>query len=293
MKTNIKFLTIIALAAFSAPSAFAATKCSIANLTRCLDSACAINVNANPAARCQYCGTASAGEPQTGGMRSVSAGASAKFTLTAKQLKDAPGDPGERYAWATTQCLAKVAGCTADDVTEKYDPLIEQSCKAAGISAQMATLQKQAQKKVSKTSCKSTIQACIIADTRCNSDWRACEADADFNKFFSECGVDATGCDEYISEIRTALLSDRDSAIENADELLATIATDYQNARDRKLTAARDACKNGTAREQCIADVCANSMRNKCEPGTDTETSEKAMANLLCKFHDLACDVLE
>ena len=107
--------------------------CSVANLTRCLDSVCAINVGANPAARCQYCGSASAGEPsKSTTMKSISAGAFAKYTISDKELKKAPSDPGERYVWGTKLCLQKVSGCTPDDVTDNYDSLVEQSCKAAG-----------------------------------------------------------------------------------------------------------------------------------------------------------------
>ena len=60
--------------------------CSVANLTRCLDSACAINIGANPAARCQYCGDSSAGTPtQSTAMKSISAGASAKYNISDKE----------------------------------------------------------------------------------------------------------------------------------------------------------------------------------------------------------------
>ena len=79
--------------------------CSTANLIRCLDSACAINIGANPAARCQYCGSSSAGEPEKSmAMKSVSAGSAAKYTISDKELKKAPDDPGERYVWATKKC---------------------------------------------------------------------------------------------------------------------------------------------------------------------------------------------
>ena len=68
--------------------------CSVANLTRCLDSVCAINIGANPAARCQYCGSSNAGEPtKSAGMKSISAGASAKYVISDKELKSAPTEP--------------------------------------------------------------------------------------------------------------------------------------------------------------------------------------------------------
>lgn len=272
------------------PHAYGATSCSRANLTRCLDSACAINIGSNPAARCQYCGTASAGTPQVGGMRSISAGASAKYNLTDKELKKAPTDPGSRYAWATAQCIKKVAGCTTDDVSSAYDSLIEQSCKAAGISAQMATLQAEARKKPTKSSCTTSIRSCIVAANKCGSDWRACEANADFDKFFSACGVDATGCDAYMSAIRSDMISARDSAIANADAAVQGIIKGYQNARENKLTAARTSCRDNASRDACIESVCENNMRNKCAPDFP---GERSMAVQLCKFYELACNVLK
>ena len=86
MKNHNLFLV---MGLFVAPHlAFGA--CSTANLTRCLDSVCAINIGANAAARCQYCGSASAGEPSTAGvMKNITAGNAAKYTISDKELKKA------------------------------------------------------------------------------------------------------------------------------------------------------------------------------------------------------------
>ena len=106
MKNSIYIFSVaIALGAAHANTAHAA--CSVADLTRCLDSVCAINVSSNPAARCQYCGTTDAGTP-TNTMRSVSVGTSAKYNLSAKELQKAPDAPSARYAWAIRQCIARV-----------------------------------------------------------------------------------------------------------------------------------------------------------------------------------------
>lgn len=264
-----------------------ATTCSKANLTRCLDSACAINISSNPAARCQYCGTASAGgAPVSGGMVSVSVGASAKYSFTDKELKKAPTDPGARYAWATEECLKKVTGCTPDDVTDNYDKLIEQSCKAAGISAEMSTLRAKSAKTKSKTSCATDIQACLISDTKCGPDWGKCKEDADFDKFFAACSVEATGCDTYIAAVRTEMQTARGSVKDYTDDIAAA----YQAEREKKLTAAQNGCKDNASRNSCIETVCERSMRNKCATGYDWERS---IATQLCKFHDIACDRLK
>ncbi|MBD5400757.1 hypothetical protein HDR61_03375 [bacterium] len=271
--------------------AIGATTCSKANLTRCLDSACAINVSSNPAARCQYCGTSSAGEPTAGNaMRSVSVGTSAKYSFTDKELKKAPDDPGARYTWATAECIKKVEGCTPDDVTDTYDALIEQSCKAAGISAQMASLRAAASKKKSNASCQTDIQACLIDTTRCGADYSACADNADFDKFFAACSVTATGCDDYASSIRTDLLAARDNAINNADKIIETIVASYQTARNQKEASVRTNCTDNTGRESCITTVCERSMAHKCAAGYE---AERSMATQLCKFHDVACATLK
>ncbi len=275
------------------PSIVAAATCSQMNLTRCLDSVCAINISSNPAARCQYCGTSSAGEPPSAksGMRSLSLGASARYTLTEDELEDAPTDPGQRYVWATAQCLKKVDGCTADDVSDTYDELIEQSCRAAGVSAQMTETLANANKvTATASSCQSSIQACMIDAKRCGANWAACEADDAFDNFFSACSVEATDCGQYIADIRTTLTAARDTAIENADTLIQNIVSGYQNAREQKLATAQENCTDNNGRDACIETVCERNMPNKCGTGYE---SERVNANLLCEFYDLACDLLD
>jgi len=223
-------------------------------------------------------------------MRSVSVGQSAKYTFSTKELKSAPTDPGARYAWATAECLKKVSGCTPDDVTDNYDQLIEQSCKAAGITAQMATLRESYAKKKTNSSCKTDISSCLINEKRCNADYSTCADNADFDKFFAECSVAATGCDEYISDIRTGLIAARDTAIKNADKIIETIVASYQSQRERQLNTTRANCTDNAGREACITAVCERSMAYKCGAGHE---SERSMATQLCKFHDLACATLK
>ena len=287
MKYRDLFFTLLC---FSVPSVVFGA-CSIANLNRCLDSACAINIGANPAARCQYCGSASAGEPaKSNAMKSISAGASAKYVLSDKELKKAPKDPGERYVWATAQCLKKVSGCNAEDVSDNYDPLIEQSCKAAGIAADFANLAEKANAEKSKSSCTSEITSCLINEKRCNADYRKCESDADFDKYYSECSVLSTGCDSYSKEIRSKLIASRNDAVKNADEILNNIVLAYQKSREDKLNNIKAGCKDNTAKKKCISMVCNNNMRHKCELGFEYE---ETLADLLCKFYDTACDRLK
>lgn len=265
--------------------------CSVANLNRCLDSVCAINIGANPAARCQYCGSASAGEPtKSTAMKSVSAGSSAKYTISDKELKKAPTDPGQRYVWGTKLCLEKLPDCTPDDVTDNYDSLIEQSCKAAGISAEMAGLAKKINTQKTQNTCSTEINACVIDTKRCNADYKKCESDADFDKYFAECSIASTGCESFLTNIRQELISARNSAIANADKLLKNIVNAYKNAREQKLATAQNSCKNNKAKQDCVERVCKSNMRNKCATGFEYE---KTVANELCKFYDTACERLK
>jgi len=266
------------------------TACSRANLIRCLDSACAINISSNPAARCQYCGTADAGEPNDAGLRAVSVGTSSRFAISSRDLKSAPTDPGERYVWASKKCLSLIKDCTAENVSDIYDPLIEQSCTAAGISAQMAVLLDNAKKTKSATTCKSEITACVVGANKCSSRYDGCMDESDFDKYFSECAIASIGCDEHLADIRTSLAKSRDSALSNAESTLMAIIQSYRDAREKKLSAIQNSCKNGTARDACITSICNRSMPNKCDSAYPAELS---MAAQLCKFYDVACSTIK
>ena len=269
---------------------FVHAACSRANLTQCLDSACAINISTNPAARCQYCGTASAGTPSNTGIKSVSVGTSTKYVISDKDLKSAPTDPGQRYVWATNQCIQRVTGCTADDVSDIYDKLIEQSCTAAGISAQMSTLTAQIAKSKSKTTCSGEITNCVQLDKNCGIDFSACNSDTEFTRVFSACATESAGCDAYTSEIRTELLTARTNLNNNAAKILESTVKSYQDSRDEKINAARKICENNSGREKCIAMMCEQRMPNKCAAEF---SDEKSMAANLCKFYDTACATIK
>lgn len=266
----------------------AQSACLQQNLTQCLDSACAINVGVNPGARCQLCGTASAGDEiaAKSGMTQLTLGGAAKNTLTAAQLKSAPASPDERYTWAINECLKKIDGCTASN-TQNYDGLIEQSCRAAGIEIQMAGAQKAAVVKKDSDTCKSEINTCVL--NGCGTGFTNCRDDNDFNRIFSSCSVAATGCTNFSAELRTTNISIRDTAVKNSDSLIKSIADGYQAARSAKIAAANADCTNNAAYDECVKSVCENNMKNKCAAGFASEVS---MANQLCKFHQIACEKL-
>ena len=285
MKYRLLFLTVNLL--FAPTLVFGA--CSVSNLTKCLDSVCAINVGANPAARCQYCGSASAGTPsKSTTMKSISAGVSSKYNVSDKELKSAPTDPGERYAWGTRLCIEKVSGCSADDVTNNYDKLIEQSCKAAGISAEMVNLAKKANVQKTQTTCATEIESCMVDEKHCSANYKNCKSDSDFDKYFSQCSVTSTGCESYLTNIRKTLIGFRDNSYENAEKLLKNIVNAYQSDRNQRLTTTQANCKNNKATKDCVTRICNNNMRNKC-----SDKNEQAAVESLCKFYDTACERLK
>lgn len=287
MKSNITFF---ALCALLFPAVTNAATCSRANLTRCLDSVCATGISSNPSARCQYCGTPDAGTPPKNVMRGITVGQSAKYVIGDKQLKSAPSDPGARYVWGTQECIKKVSGCTADDVTDTYDKLIEQSCTAAGISAGFQDFRESSSKTRSKSDCRTDITSCIISETKCDAGFMSCESNTDFDKFFAACAVNAAGCDDHLSFIRDELIMQRDTNIKNADLLLENIVNSYKSERERKINSAASSCTDNAGRLACVRSVCERSMANKCAPGYESEMS---IATLLCEFHDVACEELD
>lgn len=269
--------------------AFSATpQCSLVNMQRCLDSACAINIGMNPAARCQYCGTSAAGDaPSQKGLSSITAGQSTKYTLTAAELRVAPSDPGKRYIWATTECIKKLPDCTTDDVSKLYDKLIEQSCKAAGVNMQITTAMQNISKKPTKSSCDTMFTTCM--NKKCGTAFENCEEDATFTQSIAECATDAGGCDEYIAEFRGTVTNDRKTTYARRESVLQTLVKNYQSTRESKLSGAKTNCKNGNTFNSCVNTVCNNNMPNKC----DNDKTERSMAERLCQFYKTACAVLK
>jgi hypothetical protein len=271
-------LTLTALPSFAA--------CSKINLTRCLDSACAINIGANLAARCQLCGSSSAGEFKMNGAQ-LSVGASAKNTISEKELKSAPNEPGARYAWATEQCIAKIAECKPDDVSDAYDKLIEQSCKAAGVAAQLNSASTKLAAKKTKDICANEIQACVLKTDNCGADFAKCKDNSAFDKIFAVCNVEASGCDEFAKSSKDTIAARRDNLQKNSEASFAAALKSIASARENKIANAKSACANDAARNQCVATVCANHMSGKCSGAN--ANMENSMATQLCKFHDNAC----
>lgn len=277
----IKKPVIFVCCFISLPGIAPAATCSRINLTRCLDSACAINISSNPSARCQYCGTADAGTAPTN-LRSVNT-ASSKNTISARDLKSAPADPGERYAWATEKCLSIVANCTTDDVNEAYDPLIEKSCTAAGLAMDMASLQKKsATNNKNATQCTNEITVCITADNKCGTDYSKCTDNTTFDGFFATCATDATGCTNFITNARKTIDDTRKNLINATASNLNNIIASHVRRRLDTVKNINAGCKNDTDFNKCVETVCKNNTTDNC-------ASDKTIATNLCEFHKTAC----
>ena len=282
MKTKFIYFALYIL---MAPGLAVAVPCSRINLTKCLDSACAINLTSNPAARCQYCGTADAGEPAASAMKSISAGAASKNTISAKELKGAPTDPGERYVWATKLCLTKVQNCSTEDVSEAYDPLIEKSCTAAGVASKAASLQKKAAKnKRTQSSCQDEVFTCVTADEKCTGDFSKCADDSQFDSFLATCLSTVTGCADFTSQVRDTVAQSRTNAISATDNILDAVVAAHKTAREQQMTSIKSGCKDNSDFDLCVSVACKNNTNNNC--ATD---AEKTIANALCQFYKTAC----
>lgn len=281
----LKKLAFLTLGLIAMPQIGWAAPCSRINLTKCLDSACAINLSANPAARCQYCGTPDAGTPAASGMKNLTAGTSSKNTISAKELKDAPTDPGKRYMWATELCLEKVANCTPDDVTETYDELIEKSCTAAGINNNATNLQKKSTKSTKTVAtCTNEISICVTKPEKCDNDFSKCSENEKFTNFFASCAAQASGCTNFINQARSEIDATRKSALSGAKSALVSIIATHRQTRLNNLAKANSGCLHDTDYENCKKNICKNNTANNC--ATD---NEKEIAKNLCQFYKTAC----
>lgn len=280
----IKKLAILTCCLAMAPTISWAAPCSRINLTKCLDSACAINISANPAARCQYCGTADAGEP-TVTMRSVSS-ASSKNTIPSRELQNAPTDPGKRYIWATTRCLEIVQNCTVDDVTDAYDPLIEKSCTATSVGQNMSSLQKKASSQKSKNAntCTDEISLCIIADNKCGSDFSNCTDDEKFSNFFATCSTTATGCTSFLDSARKTITETRKNITKALSANVNSIVASHIQDRIDNISMVNNACANNKAFNDCVKKFCKDGKNGIC-----TNDTEQKIANNMCEYHKTAC----
>jgi hypothetical protein len=152
----------------------------------------------------------------------------------------------------------------------------------------MAKLQADLKKTRTKSDCESEISACVIDASGCTADYRACKENASFDRVFASCSALSTGCDNFTSEIRTALLNERDNAVENADLILAKIVGAYQAMRDATLADTKNGCKDNRRYDECVEMVCNRNMPDKC-----AAEDEQVSAGLLCQFHKTACNTLD
>ncbi len=280
----IKKIAFLILGLFAVPTTgWAAASCSRVNLTKCLDSACAINLSANPAARCQYCGTSDAGLPKTNGMKNVSTAASSKYTISSKELKSAPTDAGERYVWATELCLKKIQNCTPDDVTDIYDELIEKSCNAVVVNNSATTSQKKLATNTKTTAtCTNEISVCITASDKCDSNFAKCADDSAFDNFFAICSNRATGCTNFLSTARSEITTTRKTVLAGTESNIESIVNAHKTARKQKITSVTSNCTSDKIFNDCVESACKKNTTDNC-------ASDKTVAIALCEYYKTAC----
>lgn len=291
MKYIKLFLTSVLLCA----PAIAFGDCSDTNLKRCLDSACAIGLTTNPNARCQYCGFASSFDNAASTKTSTNLGSASKYTISNKDLKKAPTDPGERYVWARQKCFEMLDECTANDADRVYYPLILEACQNRNKKAEQKVLMSKSNNTKSDDGCYVAVNECITDDKHCLSDYRNCESDTDFTKYFSDCSikpnVKQVCTPEYLSKQRSVLIGVRDQTFKTAADNIKRVVKQHQDARKnpKRSDDPRVICKDDTGKQTCINSMCGN-LPNQCAEGFEYEIQ---MAEQLCKYYDTACSKLK
>lgn len=281
----------------TAGGAFAAS-CRVSDLQACLDSAC--NESLEQTSRCYLCGTSMAKKPiadayalgDTPIMQSLAVGLSSKNTLSEKELKSAPLDPGKRYQWATKECLVKLKDCSTDDIADNYDKLIEQACKVALGDAEYATAMKKSQEKKTMEQCNAELSLCLLSESKCDGNMLLCETDNDFDRNFSACMVEASGCGEFMATLRGNMAKSRDDMVGRKDEQLSDLVKLRQMERQEKLEAAKRVC-TVEGKNACVVEMCGNFPIGLDENGLCSDNEEKILATTLCKFVDTACNKLK
>ena len=297
MKKLIGVLSVLVLMPLSANAA-----CRVSDLLQCLDSVCAENVDMEPGARCYSCGTSAAKRPEkteyklggdTPGMQSLAVGRSSRNTISDKELKNAPKDPGDRYKWATVECAKKVNSCTADDVSDNYDKLIDASCKIALGESEYAAVMKNAKdSKKTAPQCESELSACLLAPTKCDATMLKCELDADFNRLFAVCMSEASGCGDFTTTMRDNIKKQRDDMVAKKNNRINELIQLKKMERQEELESANRLCSAG-GKESCIIDMCANLPTGLNSNKQCADADERMWAASLCKFVDTACNRLK
>ena len=296
-KISFIWLFCALFAALPAGAAFAA-KCKVSDLQACLDSACSEDLE--PSSRCYLCGTSAAKKPaaekyalgDTPAMQSLSVGKSSKNTLSDKELKGAPNEPGERYRWATVECLKKLKDCESEDVEDNYDKLIDQACKIALGDADYAASMKKAAVKKTADQCSSELSICLLATNKCDGNMLKCEEDDEFNRNFSACMVEAVGCGEFTTTLRDKMKKSRDDMVAKKESRISDLVALKKMEREEKFESAKKMCASG-GKDGCIAEMCGNFPNGLDANGVCADAEEKIWATNLCKFVDLACDKLK
>ncbi|MCL1786032.1 MAG: hypothetical protein FWG39_02685, partial [Alphaproteobacteria bacterium] len=263
MKIVAKFFALCLMPYALCAGTAQAAACHVPNLIKCLDSACVSGLAGDATVRCALCDSAAV--PLN---RNPSAQRASATTL---ETRDAPERGLGRYAWAGTECLQKISGCTSSDIHDNYDKLIEQSCNAAIANMDRAGAPDKSEQN-NPDKCQNQLYECM--NRRCGAEWGTCAADADFDRNFSACLVGAScASDINTSQIKSDIKTIRDKTRAASEARPEQIAEKHRgNRRARHVTGTLTAeqteqqCKDGRLKQNCINNVCAN-FTNKCSDG--------------------------
>jgi len=120
----------------------------------------------------------------------------------------------------------------------------------------------------------------------------ACKDDAEFNRNFSICAADATGCVDYMTELRAALLASRDEMAKKSKSRLTDLVALRQNERKERFERMSRSCQSA-GKAACVAEICGNLPKGSNDGGACNNPNEKIWATNFCKFVDIACNKLK
>ena len=294
---------LFALACVLFARAADASRCRISDLQTCLDSACM--EHGNPASRCYMCGTSAAEgarppeddrksarmAPQ---MTSLSMGGSSRNTISDKDLKDAPTKPEDRYMWAQSTCLGKLSDCSEDDVEENYDKLLGQACNIAMNDLEFNASILRSKEKKTEDTCNAELSQCLLRADRCGPNMLGCADgdNTDFNRNFSACAVDVGGCDDFTTDLRSRMLSQRDEMVNKRDERVQELAELRKNERENRLQQVTAMCQEDRGFNACVMEMCGNFPIGLVD-GMCQNQEEARWARQICAFVSTACQRLK
>jgi hypothetical protein len=146
---------------------------------------------------------------------------------------------------------------------------------------------------VKKTSdqCGADLSVCLLSESKCAGNMLNCEGDDEFNRNFSACMVEASGCGDFVTTLRDKMKRQRDDMVAKKESRLADLVNLRRMEREEKMASAKRVCNGG--KDACVLEMCGNLPNGLDENGLCGDGEERIMAATLCKFVDIACDKIK